>query len=117
MNLNKSLLALFLVVFCLEAGFGQAKEDAFLNGDPVKLVHVFPNPTTDYLNVKFENPVSKVCHLTLHNVIGNTLELDAEIVDDYEIRIRVKDFPVGYYFLAVHDEHYVARGTFKFLKR
>lgn len=85
--------------------------------DITKSVHIFPNPATEFVHVKLEQfPASKV-KLTLHNIIGNQVEIETEVVDEYEIRVKVKDLASGYYLLAVREEEAKYRGTFKFLKR
>jgi hypothetical protein len=80
-------------------------------------VSIFPNPAIEFLNVKFDEPIAKKARLTVHNVIGNIVEVESETIDEHEIRLRVKDLPVGYYLLAVRDEESNNRGTIKFLKR
>lgn len=85
--------------------------------DITKSVHIFPNPATEFVHVKVEEfPASKV-KLTLHNILGNKVEIETEIVDEHEIRVKVKDLASGYYLLAVKEEEAKYRGTFKFLKR
>lgn len=83
--------------------------------EPVKSAKLFPNPATDYLSIKFEAPVAKTIKVTLHNIIGNNLEVETEIVDEFEIRLRVKELPTGYYLIALKDEGN-SRSSFKFLK-
>ncbi len=84
--------------------------------EAAKLVKIFPNPAADYLSVKFETPKAKTIKLTLHNIIGNTMEVESELVDEYEIRLRVKDLPTGVYVLAVKEDG-APQNSFKFLKR
>jgi hypothetical protein len=85
--------------------------------DPVKLVQLFPNPATDYLTVKLELPHARKIKLAMNTIIGNTLEVESEIVDDFEVRIKVRDLPSGYYLLAIHDGETNSQNTYKFLKR
>jgi hypothetical protein len=120
----KSVKTIFLVLALAVIGFSayaQQKEEMTGSGAPtidlVKSVSVFPNPAIEYLNVKFENPIAKKTKLTVHNVIGNVVEVESETIDEYEIRLRVRDLPVGYYLLAVRDEESNSRSTIKFLKR
>lgn len=85
-----------------------------------KAIHIYPNPTnndSDYVNVKVAPLKAQRIKLTLHNIIGNELSVDTEIVDDHELRIRVKDLASGYYLLAVKDQETNFRGTYKILKR
>jgi Secretion system C-terminal sorting domain len=80
-------------------------------------VHLFPNPVVEYLTIKFEEPVAKKTSLSLHNILGSSMETEREVIDDFEVRLRVKDLPTGYYLLSLKDEHTNQHGTFKFLKR
>lgn len=98
---------------------GQVREDAtFSSGVPEQVsVKIYPNPAVEYLNVSFEQPIAKQSRVTVHNIIGNILEVETETIDDHEIRVRVKDLPVGYYLLAVRDDQSNGRSTLKFLKR
>jgi hypothetical protein len=87
--------------------------------DPLqfKQVKLYPNPATEYLTVKFEAPVAKDSKFTLHNIIGNELETETEVVDDYEVKIKVKDLSSGFYLLLVRHEQLGLKGAYKFLKR
>lgn len=84
--------------------------------DVLKSAHVYPNPASDFVHLKFEQPIAREVSLELHSIIGNSLEVDAEVVDDFEVRLRVKDLPSGYYLLDVKKPG-VSRTAFKFLKR
>lgn len=82
-----------------------------------KLVQMYPNPATDYLIVRLQTPHASDVKLAMYSVIGNVLNIDKEIVDEYEIRIRVKDLPTGYYFLSIKEEESGLKASYKFLKR
>ncbi len=117
------LVRILLVVFLASAarwGMAQSQppDDTYSHErDLKKSVHIFPNPATEFVHVRVEDfPASKVS-LTLHNVIGNKVEIESEIVDEHEIRVKVKDLASGYYLLAVKEDEAKFRGTFKFLKR
>jgi hypothetical protein len=111
---------LLIVLLFLAAGatLAQPKEE-LSNPDKVsiKSVSLFPNPATDYLSVKFEEPHARTIQLMVHNIVGNVLTVETELIDDHEVRLRVKDLPAGYYFLALRDDDTNAKSTFKFLKR
>ena len=78
---------------------------------------MYPNPATDYLTVKLQTPNANNVKLAMHSVIGNALSIDKEVIDDYEVRIRVKDLPSGYYFLSLKEEESGLKASYKFLKR
>lgn len=82
-----------------------------------KVISIYPNPAVDQLTVRFENPIAKKTKITVHNVIGNTVDVESETIDEFEIRLKVKDLPIGYYILAVRDEESNSRSTIKFVKR
>jgi hypothetical protein len=109
-----------LLAAATQAGWAQAQPEENLYSqerDITKSVHIFPNPATEFIHVKLEHfPASKI-KLTLHNIIGNQVEIETEVVDEHEIRVKVKDLASGYYLLAVKEEEAKYRGTFKFLKR
>ena len=119
MNLKKALYISLALVLTVQLGFGQVKEEAFysVQPDPIKSIQVYPNPATEFVSVKFEAPQAKKVKLTIHNILGNTMDLETEIVDEHEIKIRVKDITSGYYFVSVSDTGLNSKSTFKFLKR
>lgn len=85
-----------------------------------KSIHIYPNPTndfTDYVNIKVAPLKSHKVKLALHNIIGNDVPVDTEIIDDHELRIKVKDLASGYYLLTIHDQESNFRGIYKILKR
>jgi hypothetical protein len=98
---------------------GQVREESTLSAGQNEQIAVklYPNPAVEYLNVSFDEPIAKHSRLTVHNIIGNVLDVETETIDDHEIRVRVKDLPVGYYLLAIRDEQNNSRSTLKFLKR
>lgn len=119
MMLRKLFLAFTCVLTTVFMTMGQVKDESFFQRgpDPVKSVEIYPNPATEYISVKFEAPVARKIRFTVHNVIGNTMELESEIIDEHEIKLRVKDLATGYYLISVKDERLNISSTYKFLKR
>jgi Secretion system C-terminal sorting domain len=116
MNARKILFIVMIAFLGINFCFAQAKDEALYGQtDPVKSVQVFPNPATEFLTIKFETPIAKKTKFTVHNIIGNELEIDPELIDEYEVHIKVKDLHEGYYFLAIQSAS--SKSTFKFLKR
>ena len=113
----KAVLLSIIVLIAGQVCYGQAHDESFRNGDPIKSVQIFPNPATDYLTIKFESPVAKSSKLAFHSIIGSSIELEQEAIDDFEIRVKVKDLPLGYYIIAIHDTQNNSRGIYKFLKK
>jgi hypothetical protein len=110
---------IFLIVFIVAYAFSakaQMKEEAF-NTDPAKVVQVFPNPAIDVVSVKFESALAKTAKITLHNIIGNVIPVESEIIDEHEVLLKIKDLPTGYYMITVKQEETNQRSILKFLKR
>jgi len=82
-----------------------------------KSVHLFPNPATEFVDVQLDQFPAHNVKLTVHNIIGNELQVETEVLNEHLIRVKVKDLVTGYYLLAVKDEESNFRGTYKFLKR
>lgn len=120
MKIVKTLFFIFAFAVLSRSVHAQQKDEVTAYGGrqlDARSVSVFPNPAVEYLNVKFEEPIAKKTRLTVHNVIGNIVDVEIETVDEFEVRLKVKDLPVGYYLLAVRDEESNSRSTIKFLKR
>lgn len=122
--MDMRLLKLFLVLILAAAsqlGWAQtAHQDEpgiSLERDPIKSVQIFPNPATEFLHVRVEDLPAEKVKLTLHSIIGNQMEVESEVVNEHELRVKVKDLASGYYFIAVKDAESKFRGTYKFLKR
>lgn len=82
-----------------------------------KSVHLFPNPATEFVDVQLDQFAAANVRLTVHNIIGNELTVETEVLEENLIRVKVKDLASGYYLLAIKDEESKFRGTYKFLKR
>ena len=119
MNLRKAIYIVLAVILTVQLGFAQGKDEVYFGGrpDPVKSIQVYPNPATEFVSLKFEAPLAKKVKLSFHNILGNAIELEQEVMDEHEIRIRVKDLTTGYYFVSVQDEPSNFKSTYKFLKR
>lgn len=82
-----------------------------------KSVQVFPNPAADeYINVRTEHVTLTDAKVTLHNIIGNEMKVEKELLDEHTLRIKVKDLATGYYLIGLNDEKQKLKGIYKFLK-
>ncbi len=112
-----------LVVFLLfisSAGYSQSEVEYSANPELAsisKSIKLFPNPTTDFLHVRFDHVKAENVTIVVHNVIGNEMKLEVEVIDQHEVQVKVKDLAAGYYLLAIRDDETKFRGTYKFLKR
>jgi hypothetical protein len=85
--------------------------------DNARAVQIFPNPTTEFVHIRLERINLDGVKVSMHNIIGNEINIETERIDQHELRIRVKDFDAGYYLLALKDNQSNFKGTYKFLKR
>ena len=122
---SSSMKTLYILVFTFAlAGAALAQgpggfrtEQGGERNDIARSVHLYPNPTTEFVHVRIESMNVDHIKVSLHNIIGNEVPIETEKIDEHEFRIRVKDFDAGYYLVAVRDEQTNFRGTYKFLKR
>lgn len=117
MRLRRNILFFSLILGFATAGFAQISESPGFSAYFDKAVQLYPNPATDFLTVKLQTPHASSVKLAMHTVIGNALTVEREQVDDYEVRLRVKDLPSGYYFLSIKEDETGLKATYKFLKR
>jgi hypothetical protein len=110
-------LILLLLVLVSGASFGQVSEVGPEKSDVSKAIIIYPNPATDFVNVKLTTLNARQAKLTMYNILGNEIQTEVEVVDDHEVRFRVKELSAGYYLIAVRDEQTQFKGTYKFLKR
>ena len=116
--MKRLVLSLLLVATALTGTLAQSYPATFSERqeDP-KIVRVFPNPAIEFIHVKVEHAKAENLKLTLHNIIGNETRIESEIVDEHEVRIRVKDLSTGYYLLTIKDEVSGLRTIHKVLKK
>ena len=48
----------------------------------VKSVHLFPNPATEFIDVKLDQLPASSVSLTVHNIIGNELQVETEVLEE-----------------------------------
>jgi len=113
--MKTTLLALLILIG--SQALAQSHEEAFRASDPTKSAQVYPNTATDFVSLKFESPIAKNVKLEFHTIIGTTIDLEHEVVDEYEIKVKLKDLSTGYYLIGVQDTQSGSRAIHKFLKR
>lgn len=116
------ILSFALLLFLSGAAVGQSQEVISYTPektefDLAKSITVYPNPATDYINIKLSTLDASEAKITLYTILGNELTVEKERVNDHEVRIKVKDIASGYYLIAVRDEQIHFKATYKFLKR
>lgn len=112
-----NLIFLLTLLFISEVSLSQGSAVPTEKADLVKSITIYPNPATDFVNIKLAVLNARQVKLTLYNILGNEVQAETEVIDDHEVRVRVKEFSTGYYLIAVRDEQTQFQGTYKFLKR
>lgn len=79
-------------------------------------IEIFPNPAVEYIYIKIENSELENVEMELFNIIGNSLSFDLEEIEKNSYRIKVEDFPPGYYLLMIKDPIKRFNQAFKFHK-
>ena len=79
-------------------------------------IEIFPNPAVEYIYIKIHNSELENVEMELFNIIGNSLSFDLEEIEKHSYRIKVEDFPPGYYLLMIKDPIKRFNKAFKFHK-
>ena len=109
-----------LTLFITSAGFSQSTVGYMANAELASIaesIKLYPNPATEYVNVKFDHVKAENVTIVVRNVIGNEMKIEVEVINEHEIHVKVKDLAAGYYLLAIKDDETKFRGAYKFLKR
>jgi Secretion system C-terminal sorting domain len=112
----KPIVILSLAVLLMFSAKAQVKDDSYAT-DPTKAIRLFPNPAVDFVSVRFETPLANIVQVSLHDIIGNEIPVEMEVYGEYEIHLKIKDLPTGYYLVTVKQEEGSHRSILKFLKR
>ncbi len=106
--------------YVLTQGFQQpllaTSEDSSSQGNGVD---VYPNPATDYINVKLFGDVARDFRIELINITGTVIKsIEINFVTDYYYieHIPVSDIKIGMYFIRVSSNDKLILRTFKIEK-
>ena len=114
-------LSLLTVFFVGMEGWAQSTTDSFsFNQEEFELgdkIELYPNPTTDYINIQIKDSKLGQTQIVIYNIIGNELKLRREQIEENHFRFDVKELPSGYYLLSLKDPSVGLNRTYKFLKR
>ncbi|WP_276369721.1 T9SS type A sorting domain-containing protein [Chryseolinea sp. H1M3-3] len=82
-----------------------------------KSVQIYPNPAPDdFIHVRVEHVNLSEAKVSLHNIIGNEMRVEKDLLDENTLRIKVKDLATGYYLISLNDDKQKLKGIYKFLK-
>lgn len=110
----KKLFYILLLTGFSYAGFSQAKSTPL--SDVVRVVKVYPNPATSFVNFEFEKNYDASHTITIFNFIGKKVE-DVKVTDQ-KMNVSLADFYRGIYIYQLRDKqgNIVASGKFQVVK-
>ena len=120
MKLFRILLVIGLATLSTISSFAQSEPERYVNIDGIEeanKVQIYPNPTVDFLNIKVHNSKLKAPRIEVFNIIGNSVEVSIDQLEDDKFQIDVRNLPAGYYLITIKDEDVLLKDMFKFLKR
>ena len=106
----------FILVFSLVCSINLTYAQGFDDEESFQVkVELYPNPVTEVLNIAIEGNIEGA-QFTLHNIIGNRIDIVPEKVSNQLYKVNVNGLAPGYYLLMVQNDRNF-RYTHKFLKR
>lgn len=117
---NIKLLSIIVMMFAVLSLSGQTRAVANANtensDDKVK-VEIFPNPTSDFLNIDLSKLDLQKPQLEIRSIIG--LKMQAVVEDNgvKKYKVDVQSFPRGYYLVIVRDDRSKFQQTLRFSKK
>jgi hypothetical protein len=80
-------------------------------------VSVFPNPTTDLVQIQIKEASIEEMNLELTDISGKTLYSGHYLLLDQSIGINTANYPVGVYLLTLKKPNGQILGTYKIVKQ
>lgn len=117
----RKIIAILVFVFAGLGAFAQTATDFPQFGNELltleNKIEIYPNPSTDFLNITIHNSTLESTKVIVHNIIGSKFETNVEEIDVNTYQVDVRDLPPGYYLVSIKDPSEDFSQTFKFLKR
>lgn len=112
------MIRIFYIILFLGFSFngvGQLKPVS-TSGDALKVVKLYPNPATSYINFEFDKKAEQPYNIVIFSFIGKKIE-DVRI-SDQRITLPLTDFYRGLYIFQVRDlqGNIVETGKFQVVK-
>jgi len=114
-----TLLSLFVSIAYLS--FGQSGQDfpSFEDNTIIAInkISIYPNPSTEIVNIEIINSELFNTEFIVHNIIGNKMNVRVVKRENNLYSLHVKDLPPGYYLVSIKDRDVNFSKTYKFLKK
>lgn len=108
----------------LTQGFQQSSFEAVVGiieiEDVAFSIDVYPNPTSDFLNIKIQSSLNEVntadFSILFYDLSGKAISLDQQDLDNQTIQLNLHDLPTGMYMARVVNKENNSISTFKIVK-
>jgi hypothetical protein len=80
-------------------------------------INVYPNPVTNYVNIKFNASVLQSYHVSIFDVNGRILKKQKLSINSSETQIKMDDLANGIYYLNVKQDNSNKIITYKLIKK
>ncbi len=112
-----SLIVVFgLLMFTAAAQSNRLARVSANGGDEVK-VEVFPNPTTEFLNIDLSHLELVNPKIEFRSIIGTRMTINLQRNGVRKYKVDVQNFPRGYYLVLVRDDPTKFQQTVRFSKK
>jgi len=112
-----TLLVFFIGTVSLSAQSKVLASNSSTNPDDKVKVEIFPNPTSDFLNIDLSKLDLKKPQLEIRSIIGSKMEVTVEDNGPKKYKVDVQSFPRGYYLVLVRDDQSKFQQTVRFSKK
>jgi hypothetical protein len=75
-------------------------------------VSIFPNPASDFINLKFENYYFSTGNITIYDMLGNIVFVKDIVEYENELQIDIKSLPSGIYMVLAKDKQHILNKSF-----
>ena len=108
------IIVLSIVAFSVSA---QTERLSANNGKDKIKVEVFPNPTSDFLNIDLSHLNLQKPKIEIRSIIGTQMRINLEKNGPKKYKVDVQSFPRGYYLVLVMDDRSKFQQTVRFSKK
>jgi|GEM_PF-2566434 len=78
------------------------------------IITIFPNPATDFINIKMNRQVDSRCFMLISDIQGKAIS--ARELTDMETTVPCYNFPAGKYIITLKSEDGLLNESFKMIK-
>ena len=89
--------------FCIDSLYASLWVDNIFDQTTISELNVFPNPTSDFLNIVLPNSNSHKISIKLISTLG-VIILNKQFQSTNEIQLKLINYPTGIYYLIVTSE-------------